>query len=93
MAEEFTGFANAVSSKGKTVDTSKVKPFKDESEAGKIRTASQTTPSSIVQFSTDDKSTDGAPMAVVAPKSQVAERDEADASTADAAEGKGANAS
>jgi hypothetical protein len=90
VAEEFTGFANTVNAKGKAVDATKVKPFQDESEAGKIRTASQTTPSSIVQFSTDDTSTDGSPMATVAPKSS-AEPVEADASDADAAGGQGAN--
>lgn len=90
MAEEFSGFANAVDAKGKTVDASKVKPFRDKSDAGKVRDKSQTTPSSIVQFSTDDTSTDGSPMATVAP-SVSAEPDEGDSSDADAAEGKGAN--
>jgi hypothetical protein len=93
VAEEFTGFANAVNAKGKTVDASKVKPFQDESEAGKIRTASQTTPSSIVDFRTEGPSTNGAPMAVVAPTTPEPDVDEADASTADAAEGEGANGS
>jgi hypothetical protein len=70
---DFDGFANAPEGKA-AVD---VKPFKDKSPEGKVRDASQTTKSSIVEFKTDDKATNGAPAAVVpAPK------------TADAAEGK-----
>ena len=87
MSEKFTGFANAVSPKGKTVDARKVGAYEDDSDAGRIRQASQTTPSSIVDFKTDDKSTNGAPMAVVPAPA------EADVEDADAAEGKGANES
>lgn len=90
MAEEFTGFANALDPKGKSVDTAKVKAFRDKSDAGKVRDKSQTTPSSIVDFKTEGPSTNGAPAAVVVPK---AKSDEADASTAKAAGGKGANKS
>lgn len=91
MAEEHVGFANAVSPKGKAVDARKVKPFKDESDAGKVRAASQSTPSSIVDFHTNDQSTDGAPAAVVVPKSKASEPDEADAPAVEEAEGQGAN--
>ena len=66
MAEEHAGFANTVSD-GEFVDAREVDAFNDESEAGKIRTASQTTKSSITQFKTEGKSTNGAPAAVVAP--------------------------
>jgi len=66
MAEEFTGFANApVDKKGKRLDFRSVDAYVDETEAGKARDASQSTPSSLVQFHTEDKSTDGAPAAVV----------------------------
>ena len=91
MAEEHVGFANTLDKKGKFVDARKVKPFKDTSDAGKVRDASQTTPSSIVDFKTEGTSTNGAPAAVVPAPAE--KPDEADASTADAAEGKGANES
>lgn len=86
MAEKFPGFANAVNAKGKTVDAREVDAYADESEAGKIRLASQTTPSSILDFKTDGPGTNGSPAAIVpGPKD--------DASDGDAAEGEGANAS
>lgn len=96
MAEEHAGFANTVNAKGKAVDAREVDPFNDESEAGKIRAASQTTPSSITQFKTDDTSTNGAPAAVVpAPSEPEAETVEVEGEdkTPDAvpAEGEGAN--
>lgn len=48
MAEEFTGFANApVDKKGKRLDFRDVEAFVDESDEGKIRTASQTTVSTV----------------------------------------------
>lgn len=55
MAEEFTGFANAVDKKGKSVDASKVKAFTDKTEAGKVRAASQTTASSIARANAEAK--------------------------------------
>lgn len=88
MAEEFSGFANTVNAKGKSVNARKVAAYEDESEAGQIRLTSQTTPSSIVGFHSDDKATDGAPAAVVP-----APDDEAKASDGDEAEGEGANGS
>jgi hypothetical protein len=67
MAEKFEGFANApVDEKtGERLDFRDVDAFVDESDEGQKRVASQTTPSSIVAFKTDDKSTDDAPAAVV----------------------------
>lgn len=91
MAEEHVGFANTLDSKGKFVDATKVKPFKDKSDAGKVRDASQTTPSSIVDFKTEGKGTNGAPAAVV--PAPVEKPDEADASTSEEAEGKEADES
>lgn len=81
MADEFDGFANApVNKKGETVKASDVPRFKDKSEAGKVRDASQRTQSSIVDFKTDDKSTNGAPAATVpAPKTADAAKGEEDA--------------
>lgn len=61
----FTGFANALDSDGNEVDAREVDAFVDESEEGKLRQERQTTPSSIVDFHTDDQSTDGAPAANV----------------------------
>lgn len=67
--ELFTGFANAVDAKGKQVDAREVEAFVDESDEGKALRERQTTKSSIVDFHTDDKSTDGSPAAQVpAPK-------------------------
>jgi hypothetical protein len=64
--EEFTGFANApVDEDGKYLDFRDVEPFVDESDEGKALKARQETASSITAFHTDDKSTDGAPAAVV----------------------------
>lgn len=83
MAEEFTGFANApVDKKGKRLDFRDVDAFVDESDEGKERSARQTTPSSLAQFKTDDKSTEGAPAAQVpAPKdAKAAEGEEASGS-------------
>lgn len=80
MAEKFEGFANSPEG----VDPRDVEPYSDESDAGKIRTASQTTPSSIVAHKTEGVSTDGPKAAVVGPTFS---RDEADASDADAAGG------
>jgi hypothetical protein len=66
MAEKFEGFANApVDEDGKRLDFRDVDAFVDESDEGKVRDGSQTTPSSITQFHTDDQSTDGAPAANV----------------------------
>jgi hypothetical protein len=95
--EEFTGFANApVDEDGKYLDFREVDAFVDESDEGKALRERQTTPSSIAAFHTDDKSTDGAPAAVV-PDNVKAEADAAEAEakaksdtpkTAKAAEGK-----
>src|SRR5690349_13191453 len=92
--EEFKGFANApVDEDGKHLDFRDVDPFVDESDEGKALRERQTTPSSIVGYHTDDKSTDGAPAAVVpAPKDEAPAEAEAkaksDPKTAKAAEGK-----
>lgn len=66
----FEGFANSpVNKKGERIDPRDVPRYKDKSEAGKVRDASQTTPSVLAKYSTADKSTDGAPAATVpAPK-------------------------
>ena len=64
MAEEHVGFANTLSPKdGKFVDARKVKPFKDKSEAGEVRAASQKAKTSITR--TSGTSTDGFPAAKV----------------------------
>lgn len=81
MAEEFDGFANAVDPKGKPFDAREVPAYVDESEAGKIRDASIATPSSITQFKTQGKGTNGAPMAVVPAPAEV--EDVADEDVAD----------
>jgi hypothetical protein len=91
---EFEGFANApVDKKGKVVDFRDVPAYEDTSDAGKKLLASQTTPSSIVDFKTEGKGTNGSPMAVVVPKTADEKSDEADASDADAAGGKEASQS
>lgn len=86
---EFAGFANdGVDKRGKRIDPLKVPAYKDETEEGKIRTASQTTESSLVAFRAEGPSTNGAPAAVVpAPK------DQEPAGDGDPAEGQGANGS
>lgn len=89
MADEFEGFANSpVDKKGKPVDPRDVPAFTDESEAGKVRDASQSTESSIVAFKTEGVSTNGAPAAVVVPKAKAESDAPDDASDADAAGGK-----
>lgn len=91
MAEEFGGFANApVDKKGKVLDFRDVDAYVDESDEGKVRDASQSTPSSITKFHTDDKSTDGAPAANVPP---VGEDKTGTTPDASAAEGKEASGS
>lgn len=83
MADEFEGFANApVDKKGKRLDFRSVDSFVDESDEGKTAEGSRRTPSSLIQFHTDDKGTDGAPAAQVpAPKdAKAAEGEEASGS-------------
>lgn len=67
---EFEGFANAPRDEdGKALDFRDVDPYVDESEAGKIRTASLTTESSLVQFRTEGPDTNGSPAASVGKSS------------------------
>ena len=85
MAEKFAGFANApVDKKGKRLDFRTVEAYVDETDEGQAVEASRRTPSSITQFKTDDKATNGAPAAVVPepkPKgAQAAEGEEAKSS-------------
>lgn len=83
MADEFEGFANAVNPKGEAYDAREVPAYVDESDAGKIRDASISTPSSITEFKTEGKGTNGAPMAVVpAPKDEDSEDNASDADAA-----------
>lgn len=66
MADEFEGFANdPTDKKGKRVSPLDVDAFEDKSDEGKIRDESQKTKSSIVDFKTEDKATNGSPAAVV----------------------------
>jgi hypothetical protein len=83
VAEEHAGFANTVNAKGEAVDAREVDAFQDESEAGLIRTASQTTPSSIAQ----PKTAEAAPVAA----EPVEEPSEDDVEVVEEAEGQGAN--
>lgn len=93
MAEEFTGFANApVDKKGKRLDFRDVEAFVDESDEGKARDESQTTPSSLAQFKTNDQATNGAPAAQV-PAPTGVDKTGTDSTDAKAAEGKEASGS
>jgi hypothetical protein len=84
--EEFTGFANAPKDEdGKYLDFREVDAFVDESDEGKALKARQKTASSITAFRTADKSTDGAPAAVVP---EPVSKTKAAAPEADKAEGK-----
>lgn len=84
--EDFTGFANApVGRNGNLKDFRDVPAYKPRTEADKIREASQTTESSIVAFKTEGKGTNGAPAAVVVPRTP--ETDEESVKDEPAAEG------
>jgi hypothetical protein len=70
MAEKFEGFANAEKD-----EDGKFKDFRDVPAYDADRDEAVKAPSSIVQFKSNDKATNGSPSAVVVPKSPASEPD------------------